>query len=143
MPKEWQLCDDLAPGRAAHFYAQRRARGSPPCSRRPGSSEPPVGADKPEVQHGVRDLHASARLEVWQQLEPAGVVGAVVHPAQRDEPDEFRIRGLLRNPVTPDSKEAKLCVDDRSRCCLHLVQRAGARPASEYANRLDGLGEMV
>jgi hypothetical protein len=25
----------------------------------------------------------------------------------------------------------------------HLVQLAGARPASEYAKRLDGLGEMV
>jgi len=31
----------------------------------------------------MRDLGAQMRLEVWEQFKPAGVIGAMVRPAQR------------------------------------------------------------
>src|SRR4051794_37018642 len=48
------------------------------------AGQPPVGADQPEVRHGVCDLGAPARLEVRQQVELAGVVGPVMEKAHWD-----------------------------------------------------------
>jgi hypothetical protein len=49
----------------------------------PPGREPPHRPDQPEVTDGVRDLGPPLRLEVAEQLEPAGFMGAVMRPAQR------------------------------------------------------------
>jgi hypothetical protein len=77
---------------ALHLTARARSDGGRPPHRptvqRPRQSviaaaETPHRACEPDMQDRVRDLGSPARLEVRQQLEAAGVVGAVVHPAQR------------------------------------------------------------
>jgi len=68
-----------------------RRRKSPPQSgtRRHACGAPPLRGyaleqpDQSEVAERVRELGSPARLEVGQQVEPAGVVGAVATPAQR------------------------------------------------------------
>ena len=50
--------------------------------REPGR-EPTQSPKHPEVHHGVSYLGSPLRVEVRQQLEPPGVIGAVVHPAER------------------------------------------------------------
>ena len=49
----------------------------------PPRRQPPHGPDQPEVADGVGDLGPPLRLEVREELEPAGVIRAVVCPAQR------------------------------------------------------------
>jgi hypothetical protein len=64
----------------------RPVRGAPRSGRgQPPARQTTVDAGQQEVGHGVRDLDSPARLKVGEQVEPAGVIGAVVHPAQRQD----------------------------------------------------------
>ena len=69
-------------------HGQRGCAASPAtdaCASLDASAEASDRASEPEVQHGVRDLRSPARLEERQQLEPSGVIRAVVQPAQRHD----------------------------------------------------------
>ena len=47
--------------------------------------DPPQRPDQPDVPDRVRDLRPEARLQVREQVELAGVVGAVARTAQRND----------------------------------------------------------
>src|SRR3954466_10881416 len=70
-------------GMAVMALGLRVVGGGIGCGQLP-AGQPPVGADQSEVRHGVRDLGAPARLEVGEEVELAGVVGAVVGKAHWD-----------------------------------------------------------
>src|SRR3954470_10836896 len=86
-PCEFGVARRSPPALAVPGYAVRsgvRARGRLQGAR-PLAGQPPVGADQPEVPDHVRDFGAPARLEVAQQVELAGVVGAVMEPTESDD----------------------------------------------------------
>ena len=89
-----------AVGRATAFCVEARARqsafvnderpavsgGSPVgCASGDPPAEPPQRSGQPEMKHRVRGLQPPVGLKVGNEVEPAGVVGAVVHPAQRHD----------------------------------------------------------
>ena len=49
----------------------------------PAPAYPPQRPDQPDVPHGMRELRPAPRLEVWQQIQVAAVVGPVSPPAGR------------------------------------------------------------
>jgi hypothetical protein len=49
------------------------------------SGEPAQRANKPDVCDRVADLRPAGRLKVWQQVELAAVIGAMVWATERDD----------------------------------------------------------
>jgi RTX calcium-binding nonapeptide repeat (4 copies) len=115
--QERRLCGDLAPARlAARAHA---AQGRPSRRQAPISPKCSTACATSVRQRGSK---------VRQQFEPPGVVGAVVHPAQRDEPNRS---GLEAAPEPGDvrlEKEAGPPVDDRSPYCLTAKFSTLTRP---------------
>ena len=65
--------------RAPAFVAPVRDR----CS--PTPRDPAQQTEQPEVAEPVPKLQAKARLEVWQQVEVAAIVAAVMDAAERHD----------------------------------------------------------
>ena len=84
------------------------------------AADPPQRPDQPDVPDGVRELRPPGGLEVRQQVELAGVVGAVARPAaERD--DAERVAAAAERPrdqvrrVDPWSLRRRRCRAGRRR----------------------------
>ena len=71
--------------------------GSRRSALRGGAADPPQRADQPDVPDGVRELRAPGGLKVRQQVELAGVVGAVARTAA-ERHDTERVAAAAERP---------------------------------------------